>query len=468
MKVLITGATGLVGTALGIELSRRGHELVVVSRGRQEAIKNCPVPCEVIEANLTEGPIESPLLNQIDGVINLMGEPIAKGYWTDSKKQKLRDSRIRATRNLGVSFKGKSLKVLVSASAIGFYGDRGEEDINESSVVGNDFISNLCQDWEQEALALATEKTRVAITRIGLVLTRKGGLLQELLPLFQAGAGGSIAGGRHWMSWIQLEDLVQAFVFALENPSVSGPFNAVAPSPVRNHEFTKILSACLHRPALLPVPKFALRLLLGEKTTIITASQKIVPSKLQQWGFKFHHTDLVTTLGTELAFHSQGNEVFEAQQWVPIKPEELFPFFADPKNLEKITPDTLNFKILSVSTTNVGPGTLIDYTLRIRGIPVRWRTLIDDWSPPHRFVDSQLKGPYSHWQHTHQFEKLGDGTLMTDRVVYKVPLGYLGWLGGVWSVTSEVRKIFGYRRDVIAKINAASFKSKEPQLLVFE
>lgn len=452
MKILITGATGLVGKALGTELVRRGHTIAIISRRRQEALEESPFPCEVIEGNLTEGPLQSSALSSIDGVIHLMGESIAKGFWTTQKKEKLVRSRVDATRNLIQSFQNNKPKVFISASAIGIYGDRDDESLAENSAVGRDFLSHLCQNWEEEALKIQSPETRVAMARIGLVLARQGGLLKEILPLFQYGLGGALGHGRQWMSWIHLQDLVRIFIFALENQYVTGPFNAVAPNPVRNKDFTAKLGEKLHRPTLFKVPKMALQLALQEKSTIVTSSQNCHPIALLNWGFQFQYNSLEKALDEELGPQSQGEEVFETQQYIPLKPIAVFPFFAEAKNLETITPQQLHFKIDSVSTSEIQEGTLIDYTLKIRGLPVHWRTEIVDWHPPHQFVDNQLKGPYALWHHSHRFEALGDGTLMSDRVRFRLPLGFLGWSLGIWFVRMEVASIFQFRRKKIRNI----------------
>ena len=296
MKILMTGATGLVGKFLGVELVRRGHEIIVISRSQSSAQKLCPFPCRVIEATLTDAPIASELLNSVDAVINLMGEPIATGFWTAEKKQKIQRSRIEATKNLVNSFTENKPKIFLSTSAIGIYGDQGDELLTEESKVGNGFLAELCRGWEKEAQAMNTEFTRLVIARIGLVLSSKGGLLAELLPLFKAGLGGSLGSGDQWMSWIHIDDLISSFIFALENPNISGVFNAVAPNPVRNKEFTRTLAQILKRPRFAMVPKVMLQILLQEKSSLLTFSQRVLPKKLQSSGYQFQHSTLEKSL----------------------------------------------------------------------------------------------------------------------------------------------------------------------------
>lgn len=452
MKILITGATGLVGKQLGLELYRQGHEIVVLSRKAKVARNQCPFPCEIIETDLTEKVIPKDQLKGIHAVFHLMGEPIASGRWTEAKKKSLMDSRIQSTQNLYKSFKDQPPKIFISASAIGFYGDRADEKLTENSTAGNGFMAELCKEWEAQSLKFKSENTRVAIARIGIVLAQAGGALVEMLPFFRAGIAGSLAGGQQWMSWIHINDLIQLFIWTLNNENVSGVFNAVAPHPVQNSEFTQTIGKIIRRPTLFPAPKTALSLVLGEKSAIITASQKVIPQKVLNLGFKFQYEFLEPAAEKELSSYKAGEDLFISQQYVSKPPEEIFPFFADAHNLEKLTPSFLNFQILNVSTTTMNSGTLIDYSLKVHGTRIKWRTEIEKWNPPFEFVDNQLKGPYALWHHTHTFEKLGPGTLMTDRVRFRLPLGFLGWLTAGWFVKKDILQIFNYRREKIADL----------------
>ena len=218
MKILMTGATGFVGQKLGLELVKAGHELVVISRQSLKAQKSCPFPCQIIEADLNLAPLNKTQMEALEGVevvYNLMGDSIAEGSWTEEKQKSLRDSRILATQHLSASFKNSHPKVMISASAIGIYGHRMDEELNEASEPGTGFLPQLCQDWEAEARAF--HESRVVNARIGLVISREGGILKELLPVFQAGGGGALAGGKQWMSWIHRDDLVRALIFVLEH-----------------------------------------------------------------------------------------------------------------------------------------------------------------------------------------------------------------------------------------------------------
>lgn len=451
MKVLITGATGLIGKEIGKALIRDGHSLVIIARDLVKARRECPFPCEIIEGDLVAAPLSSHFFDGVEGVIHLMGEPIADGRWSEKKKKLLVETRLQSTRNLRTSLNGRA-KVLVSSSAIGIYGNRGDEELSENSAPGTDFLAELCVGWEKEARAFAEDGTRVVTLRTGVVLSDRGGALNEMLTPYRAGIGGKLGDGKQWMSWIHIDDIVGLYLHALDSEGLKGPINAVAPSPVRNEDFVKCLGAILHRPVMVPTPQWGLQLLFGEKSVILTASQKVSSTLARRSGYEFKYTELKKALENLLAAQSRGEDLFYAEQYVPLPPEQIFPFFAQADNLGRLTPPLLNFKIDSTSTIDVREGTLIDYTLKVHGVPLKWKTQIEEWTPPKRFVDNQLKGPYKLWHHTHSFEEFGRGTLMTDRVRYILPVGYLGWLGGMAFIRGDVEKIFAFRREVIDRL----------------
>ncbi|MFZ4404291.1 MAG: TIGR01777 family oxidoreductase [Pseudobdellovibrionaceae bacterium] len=452
MKILITGATGLIGKELGKALALKDHQLVVISRSAEKAKLVLPFPCEVIEGDLEKSPL---LLPAVDAVIHLAGTSVAEGRWTAEQKKSILESRVLGTRHLLQSLSAAP-SVFISSSAIGIYGDRGDEELTESSSTGPGFLAEVCKQWEAEAEKIHARSgfsgVRTVYMRTGVVLARSGGALEKMLWPFRAGIGAALASGQQKMSWIHIDDLVQLFIFALENPSAQGAINAVAEKPVSNLDFSKTLAKILHRPLLPNIPTFVLKILFGEMAVVLTASQNIKPTAALNLGFAFRFKDLQSALDDLLAEASKGEDVFYAEQFVPATPEKVFPFFSEAQNLEKITPDTLNFKIKNMSTPEIGQGTLIDYRLKIHGVPAGWRTLIDQWQPPFKFVDTQLKGPYSLWHHTHEFKNLAGGTLMTDRVRYKAPLGYLGWLAAGWLVKKDVSQIFSYRRKIVDQI----------------
>jgi len=238
-----------------------------------------------------------------DAVVNLAGAPIGDGRWTAERKGVLRSSRVESTRAL-VNALGKMNarpRVLVSASAIGIYGNRGDELLTEESRPGSDFLAGLTQEWEAEALKAEALGIRVVLARFGIVLAREGGALAKIVMPFKIGAGGKLGPGQQWMSWVSLEDVVGILQLAIENASVRGAVNVVAPHSVRNEEFTKVLAKALHRPALFPAPAFALRLALGEMAdALLLSSQRVVPRALEKNGYRFLHADLPSALDTIL------------------------------------------------------------------------------------------------------------------------------------------------------------------------
>jgi ligand-binding SRPBCC domain-containing protein len=264
-----------------------------------------------------------------------------------------------------------------------------------------------------------------------------------MLPPFRLGLGGRLGSGSQWLSWIHLDDLVELFCFVLENDDVRGAINGVAPNPVTNAELTRELAHVLGRPAILPVPAAALKLAFGEMSAILLDSVKVQPAVAQKLGFRFKFDRLRAALDDVC---SDLSHALEREQWLPHPIEEVFPFFADARNLERLTPDFLGFNVRGMSTKEIKEGTTINYSMRLHGLPVRWTSRIDQWHPNRSFVDSQTRGPYALWRHTHEFEPYQGGTIVRDRIRYRVPFGVLGELAaGAW-VRSDLRRIFEYRR----------------------
>lgn len=451
MKILMTGATGLVGRALGKELSALGHELTVISRTAQSAKENLNFQAHIVEGDLSQGSVQ--LTGSYDGVIHLMGESLM-GRWTNDKKHSILNSRETATLNLIESLKSTQLKFFISASAIGIYGERGEDRLTESSLPGaeTDFLVEVCAKWEaaaQRALA-----SRVILARIGMIVHPYEGALTQMKFPFKAGVGGVIGDGQQIMSWIDYRDLVQAFIHFVQNENSQGVYNLTSPQAVSNREFSQSLAHSLQRPLTLPIPKIMLKTIFGEMAQVMIASQNVYPERLLAEGFKFSYSSISESLQDCLKDQAGSSEVMYAEQFVPHSIDKLFSFFSSEKNLEEITPKLLNFKVLQMSTEKIEEGSLIDYRLKIRGVPAKWRTRIESWNPPYQFVDNQLSGPYKRWHHTHEFKSVPGGTLMTDRVIYELPVGYLGWLGGRALVQYDVGEIFKFRRQWIAKFFA--------------
>jgi uncharacterized protein (TIGR01777 family) len=447
MRILMTGATGLIGRELGKLLVERGDTPVCLVRDVAAARRRLPFPAECHAwDHRREVPVAA--LAGVEAVVHLAGEPVADARWTPAHKALIRDTRVLGTRRVvqAVIEHGKQLKTFVHGSATGCYGDRGDEMLDARSARGSGFLADVVADWEAELQPLARERpdVRVPIVRTGIVLARQGGALAQMLPLFRAGAAGRLGDGRQWMSWIHLDDIVRLFVQALD-AGASGVLEGVAPHPATNAQFTTAFARALGVIENLPVPAAAIRALWGERAQIVLGSTRVQPRATLASGFRFGHETVEHALDDLLAPLRGGVFLRVWEQWLPRPATQIWPFFGDANNLEEITPPLLHFKVLGMSTPTIGAGTRIDYRLRINGVPVRWQTLIDAWDPPRRFSDTQAKGPYSLWHHTHEFVALGAGTLMRDTVRYRLPAGWLGLVAGGWKVALDVESIFDYR-----------------------
>lgn len=302
MRVTVTGATGLIGTELVSALTARGDEVTVLTRNPDGARGKLGGGVEAVAWDADAGPAPAAALEGRDGVVHLAGEPVAQ-RWSDDAKRRIRVSRERGTANLvaGIAAAQAKPAVLVSASAVGYYGPRSDERVDESTPPGSDFLAQVCVAWEREALAAEQHGLRVALVRTGVVLDARGGALAKMLPPFKLGAGGPVAGGKQWMPWIALDDLVGLYLAALDGgPQWSGPLNGSAPEPVTNGDFSKALGRALHRPAVAPVPRLALKLLYGEMEQIVTTGQRAVPAKPLALGHAYRHPQLDEALKVAL------------------------------------------------------------------------------------------------------------------------------------------------------------------------
>ena len=456
MRVLVTGATGLIGHELSIRLLEAGHELVVLSRNAGKARESMSLPAEYFSWDTLKGPPPAESLRDLDSVVHLAGESVMNARWNPERKRAIRDSRVVGTQNLvrGLrEIQGKKPQVLVAGSAIGYYGNRGDEILDERRGAGSGFLAEICKDWEREAERASEAGMRVVHLRTGIVLSTQGGALRRLVEVFQAGVGSPVGSGKQWMSWIHIEDLVVMIIAALEKPAIRGAINGAAPEPVTNYELSRQLAAILHRPLLPRVPGPALRIVLGEMAVEALSSARVIPAAALYAGFQFKYPRLDGALKA-LLIGDEGQVADELVkvQWVAKPLDEVFAFFGNEKNLEALTPAWLNFKILGKSTARLEAGSLIDYRLKIHGVPLRWQSRIDNWEPPRFFSDTQTRGPYSFWNHAHTFSALKGGTLIRDRVRYGVPGGFLGKaLGSRW-VRKDLEKIFGFRRKAVSEV----------------
>jgi uncharacterized protein len=293
MRALLTGATGFVGRRLLEALP----DVTILSRNPQAARRRLGAARVFGWDPVAEQP-PTEAFDGVDVVFHLAGEPVAEGRWTQHKKHLIRESRLAGTRHLVAAMlrAPSPPKTLVSASAVGFYGSRGDEILAETATPGSGFLVDVCRGWEEAAAPAHEAGVRVVHPRIGIVLGRGGGALGKMLLPFKLGAGGPIGDGRQWMPWIHLDDLVGILLFAAEHGDLSGPINAVAPNPVTNRDFARTLGRVLHRPAFLPTPAIALRVLLGEFATVLVASQRVVPAAALAAGYPFRYPELETAL----------------------------------------------------------------------------------------------------------------------------------------------------------------------------
>lgn len=293
MKILVTGATGLVGAALVPALEGNGHEVFNVSR-------KAPVTDHDIQWDPYEGfsDEEAAKLEGVDAVVHLAGESIAE-YWSEEKKKRLRESRVKGTETLVDALKGLKSppKIFICASAVGYYGSRGDEELSEASAPGEGFLPDICVDWEAEALKAEDFGARVVLPRIGIVLAKEGGALAKMLTPFSFGLGGTVGSGGQWMSWIALSDLVRLLQFLINNDRMKGPVNATSPNPVTNEAFTSALGKALNRPTFIPVPGFGVKLLFGEMgERLLLEGSRVIPAKLLETGFKFDFPEVEQAL----------------------------------------------------------------------------------------------------------------------------------------------------------------------------
>lgn len=293
MRVFVTGGTGLVGRAVSKMLLDRGDEVLCVTRDPARAREVLPDRVEILGADPTLPGDWQDRLATCTGVINLAGSPVADGWWTRGKKQRIKRSRLTTTANVADALATcDSPAVLVSASAVGYYGNRGETALAESSEPGSGFLARLALEWEHTALKAQRDGVRVAVVRIGVVLSTDGGALPKMLPAFRLGLGGPLAGGRQYFPWVHIQDLARLFLFVLDREDIRGPVNAVVPDPPRQKEFASALGGAVGKPAFMPVPRFALGCLMGEMADVLTDSQRVVPNVLKAAGFKFEYGEL--------------------------------------------------------------------------------------------------------------------------------------------------------------------------------
>lgn len=456
-RVGVTGASGFIGTALVGALIKRGDAVLAFTRRPQSA--QIPTGADVRQLDLMSSASATENIKAFEGldaVVHLAGEPLT-GRWTSEKKRKIHDSRQISTRNLVAAMRacGKPPLALVCASGAGYYGSRGDEPLTESSPRGHDYLSQVCVDWELEAATAAEFGVRVVLMRQGPLMGRGGGALQAMLPPFRFGAGGPLGSGAQWWPWIHLDDAIAMYLFAIDREDLNGPLNVASPDLATNARFSQALGYALRRPSLAFAPGPALKILLGEFAESLLGSQLMLPAKAQDLGFAWRHESLDQALldlldpGTNRV---PGTTRFEAAETIPADPDRVFDFLSNAANLKALTPPSLRFNMLTPSPIEMRRGTIVEYEVKVRGLPLRWKTLITKWQPGVRFADLQIRGPYLLWRHQHDFETKRDGVAVRDTIDYALPFAPLSNIA-LPLVRSDVRRIFDYRRAALLAID---------------
>jgi uncharacterized protein len=476
MRILMLGATGFLGRAVTLRLLRDGHQVLAWARSPASARSSLGAEVEIVDAAGGRAGLVD-LLQRCDAVVNLAGEPIA-GRWSCARRRRITASRAGVTEELVAAIADASRRpgVLINASAVGYYGDRGDQALDEDSQPGQGFLAETCRRWEAAAIAAEAHGVRVVRARLGVVLGLGGGFFGRLWPMFARGLGARPGSGRQWLPFIHLDDAVEVIAAALADARYDGAIDLVAPQPATQAQVTAAFARASGRPVRLAVPGAALRLVLGEGADIVLASQRLEARRLRALGFVHRFPDIDAAIG----------ELVERMRAVDIRPlasdpappdgevqpeylrrrrpryvlrtevelaapvDEVFRFFSRPENLGILTPAAMSFRIHQVPR-DLAEGGRIDYRIRVAGVPLAWRTVIERWVPGRCFIDAQTRGPYRSWWHEHHFEARGDGTLMQDRVYYAPPLGLLGRVAQALFVAGQLRGVFGYRAQAIAQ-----------------
>lgn len=470
MKILLTGATGNIGRFTVAHLLGLGHSVAAMVRDPERALNLLGQNTRVIDYREGQNRLIQELENA-DAVINLAGSPVAT-RWTKSKKHELRSSRIDLTDKLVNAIAGclKPPKVFISASAVGYYGNREDMLLTESDKPGQGFLSKLCEDWEQAAMEAEQYGTRVCTLRIGIVLSREMGFLKSVIPAFEMGAGAYI-GANQFVPWIHIHDMVDIIGKCLENDDIYGPINCVAPSQVTNKELARHMADITGAKFLIPIHPLMLKPILGQATQVLTNSLRVVPQKLNHIGHVFKYPSITEALKEELSpgcieitkylnsepvanenmpnITSKGQ--YELHARIPLRSPKgtVFEFFSSAANLGLLTPTWVDFRILEMPNKMV-VGSIIKYRIGVWFIGIKWTTKITMWKPDDAFIDYQESGPYSLWWHEHKvISKCDGGVDMEDRVIYRLPLGILGRIAHRLVIRQTLLRIFRFRRSII-------------------
>lgn len=471
MKVLVTGATGFIGRPLCLRLLGAGHTVRALSRGPDRARGVLPTDVEIVGGSSRSGDGLVAAVDGTDGVIHLAGESIASGRWSRDTKARIRSSRVDLTRQL-VSAIGDAAhppSILVSGSAVGLYGSRGDEFLDEDSAAGEGFLADVARDWEAAAQAAEGQGLRVVRCRTGVVLGPDGGALPKMALPFRVGLGGPVGTGRQYVPWIHQDDMVESLLRCLEDPELSGPVLAVAPQQATNRDLCEAIGAALGRPSWLPAPSLALRVALGEAADLVLDSLRCTPTRLQERGFQFRFgslepalADLLQPRGATFAriqpadlpdhpyvARRKPRHRLTAADLVAAPVDEVFAFFSQPRNLGALSPAGLALSILGEVPAPMTVGSTMRYGFSLGPVPLRWQAEVIRWEDQRGFTDIQHGGPYRSWWHEHDFEAVPGGTRVQDRVLFAAPLGPIGDLAGALAIEQTLARIFDFRRRAL-------------------
>ena len=450
--VLVMGGSGFIGSALCEHLVAKGYKINLLTRNPEKQRLQTSFPCSLFVWNGKE--ISDEALLGVGTVVNLVGQGIVDKPWTTKYRKEILDSRIDSVNALHKALERQETKpsVIIQASAMGYYfGNSEHGEKTESSPVGNGFLADVCRAWEESAQKLE-EFSRLVRIRIGLVLGWEGGALPQLWNLYSMGFGSSLGSGHQWMNWIHIKDLVKIICTAIEQDSYTGVYNGVAPGNVSNKEFHRCLAAYTRSFSWLNAPAIALKLSMGSRSSLLLDDYQVTPARLEEENFVFEYGKFNEAM-TDLLSERQNPKYhyLNCKQWLPKKIDEIWPFFADARNLEKITPPWLKFKVVQGQPENIGQDSSFQYALKLHGFPIKWHSKIKAWIPNEQFTDIQTKGPYQLWSHRHLFYPLANGTLIVDRVEYGLPLAPCSHIALPF-VQKDLNRIFAYRKKVIADL----------------
>lgn len=448
-KIIILGGSGFIAQELGIILAQKNYEIIIYTRNLKNTYLSFPA-----QIRYWDGKEINDDLSDIYGIINLCGEGVFNKPWSKEFIQKLYDSRINPTKAVVQAVKKYPVKVVINASAIGYYGNNQEAD--EHSLPADGILADICKKWEQEAFGMASS-TRLVTTRFAVVLGLSGGAFASLLDLYALGFGACIGDGKNPGNYVHIEDVARFLVYALENEDISGIYNLVAPDNSSQNEFHKQLCSYTRSFAFMKIPEFMCKLILGQRANMLTQNCLVKSNKIPQTSFKFKFSNTKIILADLFSKRIHKKSHFYAKAiYLNANIKELWSFVSDEKNLETITPHWLNFKVLHKSTSCLQKGTIITYKLKLKAIPISWQSLITDWQEESLFADKQIKGPYGLWHHQHLFIPLQNGTLMYDYIDYDPPLWPFGEVA-LWMIKKDLKQIFDFRSKLlIEKFNSKS------------